>query len=300
VTTGMIRQGAAGIDWVLDPDHFRILTSSAIPANHAMWTTGQTQTAELPNVVADYRTGPVPAPGPAPAAATASSDPVRDEMDLVLEAGTTTFSETEVWAPTLNIGPMGQENVASYHTIALRKYDDKAGAYADYVASVTVAPQVGPSNTALWGPPQTSPDPNAQRLIQSTLNGFAISPIDRQPDQVSGISLLALIFGEGHETGFGHQQPEVGADYTVESSISSDKSTFTITVSGEHQAALENTGFVLSALADPWVAAQRTAILDELNMLGFTTTKGDAVQLTTMAQTALTDWPGAARIGTPS
>ena len=47
---------------------------------------------------------------------------------------------------------MDEADVASYHTVTLLKRDE-SGRYSGYVTGVTVAPQLGASNTALWGAP---------------------------------------------------------------------------------------------------------------------------------------------------
>jgi hypothetical protein len=292
VTAGLIPQSSPGVDWILDPDQFRILTASTIPANHGGWSTSAAQTAELPNVVADYQRV---AASPQVAAAAAPA-PAPAEMLLQLDHGTVTYSDSQVWAPTLDIAPMDETDVASYHSITLRKRDE-SGDLTDYVTGVTVAPQLGASNTALWGVKAPDDGPNAQRLISATLTGFAISPVPRHPDQVSDVPLQALIFGEGNSTGFGYQAPVVDQRFTVTSTLSPDGQTFTIDVAGDHTATLENYGYELSALTDPWVTSQRSATLDELRRLGFTTAAGQAVHLGTMAETALTDWPGTSRIG---
>lgn len=294
VTDGLRPRAPQGADWILDPDHFRILTASAIPANHALWSTSATDTAELPNAVPSYQ--PAPA-SPAVAAARAVDAPPPAQMLLQLDHDTRPYSDSLVWAPVLNIAPMDKTGIASYHTVTLRKRDERTGALTDYVTGVTVAPRLGASNTALWGVKEPDAGPNGDRLIKQTLTGFAISPVPRHPDQVSDVPLLALIFGEGSSTGFGYQPPAADQRFIVTSSVAADGETFTIGVAGEHTATLENHGYVLSSLTDPWVAGQRTATLDELGRLGFTTTASEAVHLDTMAETALTDWPSAARIG---
>lgn len=297
VTAGLI-SASDTVDWILDPDHFRILTASTIPANHGLWSTSAASTAELPNAVSSYQRAAAPVTD---LAVTAAPPP---EMLLQLDYGAVTYSGTQVWAPELNIGPMQRAKVASYLTVTLRKRQEN-GQLADYVTDVTVTPQLTASSTALWGPnspdasSSASPDidPNAERLIQATLTGLAISPVPRHPDRISDVLLESLIFGEGHSTGFRYQHPVVDGSYTVTSTISSDGQTFTIDVPGGPPHPLENHGYALSALIDPWVAGQRSAVLQELNRLGFTTAKADAVQLNQMADTALTDWPSATRIG---
>jgi hypothetical protein len=284
VTAGLISQ-APGIDWILDPDQFRILTASTIPANHGGWTTSAAQAAELPNVVADYQGTAGDSPGSVPG-----------DMLLRLDPGTVTSSAADVWAPVLNIAPMGETDVASYHIVTLLKRDE-TGQFTEYVTGVTVSPQLGASNTALWGVKDPDGDPNAERLIPATLTGFAISSVPRHPGKVSDVALAALIYGQGNTTGFGYQAPVVDQRFTVTSAVSSDRETLTITVHGGHDATLPNDHYVLSALTDSWVAGQRSSTLDELRRLGFSTVAGDAVHLGLMAQTALTDWPSVARIG---
>ena len=286
-----------GVDWILDPDNFRILTASTIPANHALWATSAGQTAELPPYVADYQRAPA-SPQAAAAQAAREGPAAPADMLLQLDYETVTYSDSLVWAQTLNIGPMGETDVDSYLTITLSRRDEN-GNPTDYVTGVTVVPQLNASNTALWGPPSQTGDvdANAQRLIPATLTGFAISPVPRHPDQVSDVTLESLIFGEGHSTGFGYQDPAVDQSFTVTSTTSPDDDTFTIDVTGGHTASLQNEGHVLSALTDSWVAGQRSATLDELRQLGFSTLAGGDVSLGIMASTALTDWPSAARIG---
>ena len=301
VTAGLTGQ-PPGLDWILDPDQFRILTASTIPANHAIWVTSDTGTAELPNLVADYQQAGPPSPPatqtPAPAQAQAIVPPPA-QMLLQLDYGIVTYSSSQVWAPDLNIAPMGETGIAAYHTITLLKSDED-GHYTGYVTGITATPQLGASGTALWGPGGQATDPNADRLIPATLTGLAISPVPRHPDKVSDVALLSLIYGQGNSTGFSYQNPVVDQEYTVTSEATGDgsTSTFTITISGAHTATLTNEQFTLTALTDPWVTTQRTATLDQLSQLGFTTIPGNAAHLTVMAETALTDWPTAARIGT--
>jgi hypothetical protein len=299
VTAGLTGQ-APGLDWILDPDQFRILTASTIPANHALWATSATDTAELPGTIASYQQAGPPADPATEAAATARAEATvapPAQMLLQLDYGTVTYSSSQVWAPVLNIAPMGETGVASYHTITLLKRNT-GGQYTSYVTGITVAPQVGASGTALWGPGGQATDPDADRLIPATLTGFAISPVPRHPGKVSDIALLSLTYGQGHTTGFGYQAPVVDQQYTVSSETTSNGGTFTITIAGAHTATLPGQEHTLTALTDPWVTRQRTATLDQLNQLGFGTLPGNAVHLDQMAQTPLTDWPTAARIGT--
>jgi Family of unknown function (DUF6603) len=296
VTSGRLPRTAPGFDWIVDPDQFRIATASSIPANHGRWSTSAAAAADLPGTVASYQRALAPVTAIAARARVAAATAPPAQMLLRLDYATVTYSDTQVWAPTLNIAPMDETGVDSYHTVALRRADEN-GAYSEYVTGVTVAPQLSASNTALWGVKAPDDGPNAPRLISATLTGLAITSVPRRPRLVSEVPLLALIYGEGSSTSFGYQSPATDQRYTVTSEVSADNETFTIDVAGAHTARLENHGYALSALTDPWVASQRTATLDELRRLGFGTTAGAAVRLDTMARTALTDWPGAARIG---
>ena len=295
IATGLLGQPGT-LDWILDPDHFRILTASTIPANHAQWATSTNDTAELPNDPARYRRADAPS-GSSGTAQPHAVVPPPPQMVLQLDYGSVTYSSAQVWAPDLNIAPMDQAGVASYHTVTLLK-SDETGRYSGYVTGVTVAPQLGASSTALWGTPGQAGDPNADRLIPATLTGVAISPVPRHPDKVSGVSLLSLSYGQGNSTGFGYQAPAPDSAYTVSSQASSDGATLTITVGGAHTATLTGQQYLLTALTDPWVASQRTATLDQLTQLGFATIPGGTARLDQMAQTPLTDWPAIARIGT--
>jgi hypothetical protein len=278
ITAGLLSQ-PDGLDWILDPDQFRILTTSTIPANHAMWAVNAGQNADLPSAVTGYLSAATPAPG------------IPAGMLLQLDYGTLTFSSSQVWAPDLNVAPMGETGVASYHAITLVKG-------GSYITGITVAPQLGASSTALWGTPGQASDPNADRLIPATLTGLAISPVPRTPDKVSDVPLLSLSYGQGNSTGYGYQVPAPDSQYTVTAEPANPGPVLTITITGAHTASIPNQQYLLTALTDPWVTSQRTATLDQLNQLGFTTIPGSTAHLDQMAQTPLTDWPAIARIGT--
>ncbi len=232
-------------------------------------------------MVADYATGAPPAAG------------VPADMLLLLDTGTVTSSDTDVWAPGLNIAPMNETGVASYHTVTLLK------ASSSYITGITVAPQFGARPTApCGGAPGQATDPNADRLIPATLTGLAISPVPRTPDKVSDVPLISLIYGQGNSTGFGYQAPVVDSTYTVTAEPADPGPVLTITIAGAHTSSIANQQYLLTALTDPWVASQRIATLDQLTQLGFSTIPGTTARLVQMAQTPLTDWPAIARIGT--
>jgi hypothetical protein len=284
VAAGRRPVDAAGVDWILDPDNFVIAIASTIPANSPLWATAAGD-AKLPNVVADYHRAPKP-----PIAA-AAGGAIPDGMYLRLDYDTVTFSKTQVWEPELNVAPMDEPDVTAVQRVSLRRG-------GTYITAITVTPQLGSSNTALWGAPGSADDVNADMLIDHTLLGLALSPVPRTPGAVSDVPLLSLIFGRGKETGFKYQTASVDARYKVKGTISGDHGqTLTIDVSGEHTLHVEDHDWLLSALVDPWVQSQRKATLDELNALGFRTARSDQVSVKTLSEVALTDWPGVDLIG---
>ena len=294
VASGRRAVTAPAVDWIIDPDTFRIITSSTIPANHPIWKLPDSKIYELPNDVGDYTRLPKPVE--------ASDDPkVPEDMTLALDWDAVTYAELhpgtgEVWEPTLNVAPMDKPNVAAYHTVALRRI---VGTTDTYITALTVAPQLTPSTAALWGPAESSvsTDPNAVRLLPSTLTGLALSPKPQFPDVVNPVPLLMLSFGAGNQTGFSYEPPIPPSPYTVTTPPPPDKETLLIDVSGAHTQEFTNTGYELCSLVDTWVAGQRTALLDDLTKLGFPTEPSANVDLKGMAKTVLTDWPHAALIG---
>jgi hypothetical protein len=219
------------------------------------------------------------------------------DLRLALDATTETLSADEVWQPTLSVAPMGQHGVLSYLTVTLCRRDTDGDGWSTYVTDLTVLPQLTGANAALWGDGTASNDVNGQRIVPYALVGLDLAPVPDNPDKINAVALLELIFAEGISTGFVFQPAALPSAYTVHGTPSQDGSAFDITVGGAHSAQLPNTGDVLSALTDSWVGQQRVAVLDELRLLGFTTPPSSAVQLTELAQTPLSAWPGVALIG---
>jgi hypothetical protein len=243
-------------------------------------------TEELPNVVDDYHRAL------ATPVAALEEDAIPKGMYLRLDHDTKTFSKTEVWDPTINVAPMDKPAVDSYLTVALHRG-------GTYITEITVTPRLDASNAALWGPPGTSQDVNADRLIEHTLVGLALSPVPRSPGAVDDVPLLALIFGLGNKTGFRYETASVDPRYTVKGEISGkDGQTLTIDVSGDQTPLhIEDHDWKLKALVDPWVDKQRRATVDELRTLGFQTAPSSKVSVKTLAEVALTNWPGVCLIG---
>ena len=303
VEAGKLADGGGAVNWIVDPDAFRILTASTVPANRATWATDPTTDQELPNILADYtRTDPVPAlltPAVGLALRTAAPPPPPPSappgMVLILSRNVETADPPAVWEPDLHVGPMDESDVISTHAIALTKAD-ASGSFTDYVTTFSVEPVLAPSSTALWGKKKQKPAANDKRLIEHTLTGFRISAVPRTPAQVSGIPLLELIYGSSYSVDYTAETATVDTSSTVTSAIDDDD--FTITVTGAVSANLPNTDFVLNAIGDVNVAARRATILDNLVANGFATTPSAKINVTLFATaTALTDWPRAAVLG---
>ena len=283
VPAGLLQSGVAGLDWIVDPNAFAILTSSTIPANNGQWVSASGTTA-IPDTVTSY--GAVPAAG---------------LPYLTLPDDRATFSATQVWNPVLNIAAMNQNGVASYHTVGLRKRraGDPAGTYADFVTTVAATPQLVGSSTALWGPGGGTKTVADDALLDATLNGFLLAPMPRNPDRVSAVKLVELLFTDPAQTGFAYQSPQVATAYTVAATSTDAQHDLVVTVAGAHAAALTNQGYVLSALADPWVAGQRAAIVADLVANGFATSPPGGIDVSLLAtRKALTDWPMVELLGT--
>lgn len=275
VQGGLLRSAAPTFDWILDPDDFDIRTASAIPANNGEWGLAGSGVAVIPDTVASYNVGTVDA----------AQGPY-----LTLPAEPHTYSATQVWNPTLSIGPMNQNNVQSYHTVRLTRDGVP-------VTAVSVQPVIAPSNTALWAAGKKTKAPNDPAIVPYTLTGFRITPIPRVPDQVNAVPINDLLFAAGYATGFSYPAAAVDPNYTVVGTTDA-QGALTIGVSGGYTGSIHNQGYVLAALADPWVAGRRTGILNDLAGHGFTTLPADPVDISVLAtRTALTDWPAVALLG---
>ena len=311
VKDGKLKADVTGPDgplhWVVDPDHFQIVTTSVVPANHADWISGQDANGqdiviELREDLTFYHQG-LPAdsaPGTAAPAAGRGAAGL-EHLYLWVEAGRPATGPA--WAQDLHVAPMDQADVAAHHVVELYRLAEGA---RDYDTNLAVRPVVTASNTAIWGPPrsggQQDQDVNAGRLIPDTLTGLEISPRPQHPDQVSSVPLAALIFEHENPASYGYAvAPAPDPAYTV-TVPPHDPDSLPITVTGPGAPAgnLANDGYQLASLADHWVTTQRGAVLDQLRALGFTTLAPDGTDLTAMAATRLTGWPAVARIGAPA
>jgi hypothetical protein len=256
-------------DWILDPNKFEILTNSTIPANNAEWTM-TSGVYKIPPTVSSYN----------PPVVDVSNGPY-----LSLPVGTKTFSPEQVWNPTVNIAPMDLVDVTSYHTITLTR----EGAI---VTAVSAEPMLLNTTAALWAENKPEKTVDDAALVEYSLVGFLITPIQRVPDSTSAVPILQLLFAKGFKTGFKYTGPQVDKSYTVSSTVDPITHELKIEISGAHTLELKNENYILSALADLWVAGKRDTILTDLNLNGFSTYTPAQIDVGVLAKdTALVDWP---------
>lgn len=309
VEGGLLREGAGDaqgqVNWIIDPDRFSIVTASTVPANNVRWGVDSTDAMDLPNDISKYaRPKPVPPLLPiAQALALAVAVPqtfkpgIPEGMHLTLPEGEKTAGDGLVWAEELHIGPMDDGPVLSYHQVVFRKAD-RAGNFSVYFADVSLEPILTPSNTALWAEQAKDKSANEDRLIEATLTGLRLTPVPRNPSKVAAISMLSLIYGPGHETGYDYRDRVVCDRYTVTSSITGDVQNITVTDTDGTDEQLHNDNMTLTALKNTWVTKQRDGVLNQLTDLGFTTSTPADINIENEAtNTVLTAWPKIAKLG---
>ena len=283
VKTGLMTTAVPGSAAIISPNGFDIDIQSSIPANVLKWDITGTLTGQ-DNSVSLWKT----------------AAPAQGKPFLTLPAGLETFSTTEVWNPALDMAPMKKVGITSTLDVSVRRHSDQdsQGVYSDPITDITVAPTLLPSNTALWKVQDISADPNLPALLPQTLIGVTLSPVPHDPDTVSDVPLIELLFAQGNTTAFYPGAAQVVPGYGVASALSTDHRTLTITLSGAHTASLPNQDYRLHALIDPWVAGQRSAAATALRAAGFATFAADEIDLTDMAtKKALTDWPAVRQLG---
>lgn len=282
VPAGLNGTEVAGFNWILDPDHFIIQVSTNIPVNNPLWKTGAGKEDEkkITNVLTDYNKEPVP------------TQPADWPYQVYKGKG---FSDKEVWNPIVNVKPMKVNDATSTLKIVLMKANEQ-GQYDSYVTAVTIEPVVQNAVAALWSTStDNKPAVTDPAYQKSSLIGFKVKPLPRIPNMVYGVRLIMLLYQQGNIYYFNYQQAQVDKRYKVDPKGRNTKK-YTIDVSGEHTAKLENENYVLKSLVDPWVSSQRSGILANLKACGFSTY--EEVNLKTFAKdTALTDWPAAMLLG---
>lgn len=282
VSTGLLASDVQDNDWILDPNHFCIELSSAIPINSPVWCTAVYEQKALSNQSADYNTTPPPVdPGKWPY--------------LVCENTYHQFDSKQMWNPVVNVKPMELEAVTSKMIMSLTARNNQ-GEYDRYITALTLSPIIEDTPAALWEQPSGSrPSLSGPAFLKSSLTGWRLTPLPRVPGEVNGVRLIQLLYQQNNQYYFNYQHPVVDRNYTVSASgINTDQ--LTIQVHGGHEATLINKGYVLSSLMDTWVSAQRTPILNNLKTLGFDTF--ETVNLSTFAtQTMLVDWPQVVMLG---
>ena len=283
ILEGLVSTAAPGYEGIVTPNGFEIDIATAIPANAAQWIAGADTAWPVHNSVADWRTS--------------AATPGRPFLRL--SPGQETFSATQVWNPRIDIGPMGKRDIASLLTVSLRKHTDTdaQGAFSDAITDLTIKPSLMPSNTALWKDQQVKTDPNLPRFLPATLLGLVLSAAPRQPDKVSAVALIDLLFAGGHTCEFSAIARSPLPGYTL-TTVQHPENVLSIRISGQHELALRDTDKHLQALAQPWVAGRRRALAEALRDAGFNTFAAADMDLTRMAKDkALSDWPMVRQLG---
>ena len=281
VSDGLLQKDVAGYDWIVDPDGFAITTNSVIPATALTWNS-----TALPNDSAQYA---------ADAMATGTGP-----FLVKPEAPQTSPSPAgQVWNSALAIGPMSQPGIQSLQTIRLTKRDSGTQHDTPY-NEVGVQPVLLDSSSALWA---VNNQLNGPGLVTSTLVGVVITPPVFVPDVVHSVPLSELLFTWGLRTGFTFAVPGASTRFQVTATENPGTQTLSIAVTGPGAptSVVASQHYVLEALADPWIAAQRDALLADLTANGFATYIGAQVNLTPEVQAnarPLVDWPSVGVLGT--
>lgn len=277
IRKGLIKTNVASnghaYNWLVDPEHFEIVTTTKIPATEAVLTSSTTQGYTIPNN---------------PKASTTTLPYVN-----LANIGSP-YSENQIWNTQLNLKPMEMGNINSIHTITLTKADI-SGNFTEYVTDLDLTPILTNSPQALWGDPNTVNDPNAQ-LLKSTLVGFQLSPAHRQPARVNDVKLISLLFAPGNISEVSYSSLQVDPTYTVTSTINSDHSLAIGVDKGGPQNVVDQ-DYILRSLADDWINEQRNKLLANLSQ-EFNTKDPNEVSLSVMStETALEDWPVVGKLG---
>lgn len=273
VKDGLLQKDMAGYDWVLDADNFTILTNSTIPANFASLNPTAIDEANIPNDKTKY-------------------DPAKIGVPYLALGGMKIYDQNnQVWNTGLHIGPMGKDNIASYHYITIHKRNDK-GQYSDPVNAFRLTPVLLNSTAALWAQQKADKSADDPGHVPFTLTGFSIQPIPRNPAVVKDVPLPSLLFQQGNHTTFQYNQQSADTRYTVKHTEDADHN-LQIAVSGAAAPNLPlNKGYVLNTINDAWVQDQRNAILEDLAQHDLYTFSPSEVKLDKFAgKTQLTDWP---------
>jgi hypothetical protein len=288
VDAGFKGATAPGFDWVIDPDDFAITAGSTLPANHAAWGPDPSTAVAIP---------------PAPSAYTGAIDTSGKLPCLMLIKNTKPFSDVSVWNPTLGLRPMKQQNISSTLGVAIqrRTNTDAAGQFSMLVVDIAAEPVLLDVNAALYGNTPPSDDANEKALVPNALVGWRLVPVPRHPKTVSNVRLNDLLYQPGYYTNFHFSAATPDSRYAVQlAAPTADTLDVTVTGPDAPSGALHNSGYVMSVLADAFVARQRTGVLTALNTAGFATRSATQIDITHISKdTALTDWPAIGILGGP-
>jgi hypothetical protein len=280
VDAGLLQTEVAGLDWIVDPERFAILTNSAVPATGVRWL-GPAGAADIPNSVAVF---------------TGTSLDVSTHPFFTLPPDLATASDSFVWNPALGVRPMKAQDIESRHTVALTKHE--SGQPATAITAVTVQPVLLDVSAAMWANTTAPPGANDARLVPRSLVGLRITALKRRPATVDNVPLEILLYQRGYASAFDFSATPADTRYSVEIAATAP-TILDLTVSGATTVPLANQGFVLASLGNSWVAEQRSAVVAELASI-FGTRPAAQIDVSTMATaTKLTDWPTTAVLGGP-
>jgi hypothetical protein len=280
VAAGLQQTDVAGLDWIVDPDRFAIVTNSAVPATAAQWL-GPAGATDLPNSVAAF---------------TGTRLDVSTHPFLSLQPDQPTASDTLVWNPSLGVRPMKALDVQSRHTITLTKRE--SGQPPVPITEVTVQPVLLDVSAAMWANTSAPPGANDPRLTPRSLVGLRITALKRHPATVDNVPLEILLYQRGYGSGYRFTSTPADDRYTIQLAATAP-TILDLTVAGPTTISLTNAEFVLAALGNPWVADQRSAVVNELATI-FGTRPVAQIDVSTMASaTKLTDWPTIAVLAAP-
>lgn len=271
-------------DWVIDPEHFEIDTSSVIPFNNVEWKSKFPESVSgdlsIPNDITQFNS---------------NSNPYKPEAGLPylqVPAGITNRSATislpanTVWQPELNIKPMEKTGVTSLHTIQLLKAKD--GNFNQPQNRISVEPIISNTSNALWGTPGPG-NVNDPPLLTDVLTGFKISPFPWSPDVMNNIPLIDLLFEQGNIIDWEGETVNLPANISVSSGIDQSND-LSITIKGNKTLHFTNEHYILSTISDPAVAGNRTAFIGDLMANGFGSLQDGQLTLIGTRE-ALSDWP---------
>jgi hypothetical protein len=265
----------AFFSWVVDMNHFSILSSTLIPAKQANYNAFALQTPFKTD--ADLKpTGQGPAGTDLPTAA-------YDKQK---------YPDGVTWTDQFGVLPMKLDagGFHSQHSVTLKKarehadYKDPAS-YTTDVDAISVEPLVKPSSSALWAP--RDPGLNGDRLVANTLIGLRLTPMAQHPDITLKADLWAMLFNQNNDVSSLTSLPAIdrGDTFKAKAEVKDKRNTLSFTLGDK---TVTSQDYKLSALTDS--TSDRSAVVGSLKDLGFDL-PADRIDVADLAQYPLWDWP---------